>query len=185
MARAVTALQGAKGVNAQTKKNLQILHDNMASTGGIHDIVNQISRIIRRCRPSTPTRASSGGRSSGCCSCPQLRPPSTTRPRRVAQAGRGGGDEGRLGSMQMTFAGVFGSDSQLGLFIDYATGSCARSTCASRWPTRRARRAGGRPEADAKATSRSSRSSRAPRSSNAYTAFMSAFFYHKEIASLR
>jgi hypothetical protein len=185
MARALTALQSVKGVTAKTKTNLKILHDNMADTSGIHDIFNGISQMIRQVqdldteqgvKPEAVERVLFLLRSFVAVNDPASA--DVPKPAEVAAM------KGELGSMQEDFAVVFGSDSQLGLFVDYA------DRLVRQIDVRDSMAKAGAPvgqvpgEADARAYFTKLRKKPDTDVFHAYTAFMSAFFYHKVVASL-
>ena len=121
MAKALDALQGVKGVNAQIKKSLKSLHDNMAGTEGIYDTINGISHAIQGVqaldtvqgvKPEAVERVLFLLRSFVAVNDPAAS--DVPKPAEVVAM------KGQMGSMQTDFAHVFGSDAQLGLFIDYA-----------------------------------------------------------------
>ena len=185
IARALTALQGVKGVNAQIKKNLKILHDNMAGTEGIHDTINGISQTIQDVqaldtdqgvKPEAVERVLFLLRSFVAVNDPTSA--DVPKPAEVAAM------KGQMGSIQADFAGVFGNDAQLGLFIDYADRLVrqidVRDSMAKAGAT--IRQVPG--EADARAYFTKLKKQPNPDVFHAYTAFMSAFFYHKGVTSI-
>jgi hypothetical protein len=194
MAKALAALQGVKGVNAQIKKNLKTLRDNMADTVGIHDTINEISRTIRYVqaldtdlvvKPEDVERVLFLLRSFVAVNDPASA--NVPKPAEVAAM------KNRMGSMQAAFARIFGNDAPLGLFIDYA----GRQLPDGSWTglvgqidVRDSMAKAGAPikqvpgEADARAYFTKLKKQPNPDVFAAYTAFMSAFFYHKEVPTI-
>jgi hypothetical protein len=185
MARAIAALTGVTGVSAKLKRNLEILHGNMADTRGIHDTFNGISRVIREVealgtdqgvKPEAVERVLFLLRSFVAVNDPASA--DVPKPAEVAAM------KGKLDSMQEDFAEVFGGASQFALFIDY-TGLLVRQI-----DVRDAMATVGAPtgqvpgEADARAYFTKLRTKPSAEVFKAYTAFMSAFFYHKVVASI-
>jgi hypothetical protein len=185
MARAITALQSAKGVSAQLKRNLRILHDNMAGTAGIHDTFNGITRVIRDVealdtdqgvKPEAVERVLFLLRSFVAVNDPTSA--DVPKPAEVAAM------KSRLGSMQEDFAAVFGSGSQFGLLIDYADRLVRQIDV--RGSMAKAGAPVGQVPGEADARAYFTKLQKRPNAEvfDAYTAFMSAFFYHRVVASI-
>jgi hypothetical protein len=185
MGRAVTALQSVKGVKAPTKRNLQILYDNMSDTRGIHDIVNQVSQVIQDVekldtdqgvKPETVERVLFLLRSFVA-----VNDPASAGAPNAAEAAK---LKGQLGSAQSDFAEVFGSDAQLGLFVDYAEQLALQidvreSMAKASTPVKQVPG-----EADARAYFTNLQKQPNAAVFDAYTSFMAGFFAHKGVASV-
>ena len=185
MAKALAALQGVKGVNAQIKKNLKTLHDNMADTEGIHDIINGISQTIgavqaldtdRGIKPEAVERVLFLLRSFTAVN--DATSANAPKPAEVAAM------KNQMGSMQADFVSVFGNDAQLGLFIDYA------DRLVRQIDVRDSMAKAGAPikqvpgEADAQAYFTKLKKQPNPEVFAAYTAFMEAFFFHRDVVNV-
>lgn len=185
MAKALAALQGVKGVNAQIKKNLKALHDNMANTEGIHDTINGISQTIGEVRaldtdqgvkPEAVERVLFLLRSFVAVNDPASA--NVPKPAEVAAM------KSQMGSMQADFAGIFGNDAQLGLFVDYA------DRLMRQIDVRDSMAKVGAPikqvpgEADARAYFTKLKKQPNPDVFAAYTAFMEAFFFHRDVVNV-
>jgi hypothetical protein len=157
----------------------------MADTEGIHDTVNGISQTIgevhaldtgQGVKPETVERVLFLLRSFVAVNGPVSA--NVPKPADVAAM------KNQMGSMQADFADVFGNDAQLGLFIDYA------DRLVGQIDVRDSMAKAGAPikqvpgEADARAYF--TKLKKQPNSDifAAYTAFMSAFFFHRQVATI-
>jgi hypothetical protein len=185
VAKALTALQDVKGVSTRIKKNLQTLHGNMADTAGIHDIVNQISHAItdvqaldtgQGIKPEAVERVLFLLRSFVAVNDPASA--EVPKPAQVAAM------KSQMASMQADFAAVIGNDTQLGLFIDYADKLVHQIEVRDSMATAGAPIKQVPGEANARAYFTKLKKQPNPKIFAAYTAFMSAFFFHRDVVNV-
>jgi hypothetical protein len=187
MARAITALKGVAGVSPKLKQNLETLHGNMNDTRGIHDTFNGISRVIREVealgtdqgvKPEAVERVLFLLRSFVA-----VNDPASAHAPKPAEA-LAMKDRLESESMQDDFVEVFGSASQFALLIDY-TRQLLRQIDVRDSMAKAGAPTGQVPsETDARAYFTKLQKRPNAEVFNAYTAFMSAFFYHKVVAGI-
>jgi hypothetical protein len=157
----------------------------MADTAGIHDTINGISQTIgdvqaldtdQGVKPEAVERVLFLLRSFVAVNNPAS--DNAPKPAEVAAM------KSQMGSMQADFADVFGNDAQLGLFIDYADRLVRQIDVRDAMAKAGASIKQVPGVADARAYFTKLKKQPNPDVFAAYTAFMSAFFFHKEVANI-
>jgi hypothetical protein len=183
--RALTKLKAIKAVKQAILRNVATLEGNMASASGWVGLINGLSQTIsdiegldtdQRIEPVSVERVLFVLQSFLALNDPAAPAPTGAKAATMRF---------QLGSIQADFSSVFGSSAQFGLFIDYVD-LLVRQIDARAAMTKAGAAPKGQVPGEADARSYFTKLKKASNDDlfDAFTTFMQAFFFHKEVASI-